>query len=180
MKIEPGKRRLFFALWPDDELRRALVKESRHWVRACGGRPMRAENIHLTLAFLGNVSERTARCVADAAAGVGGEAFDLPFERYGFFPRPRVFWTGPRRTPEPLKRLVADLQAALAPCGIEPERRAYKAHLTLARKAHAPKGEWNMTPLNWRVEAFVLVESLPSPEGVSYQPIGRWPLGNAE
>ena len=178
MKIEEGQRRLFFALWPDDELRRALAKETRGWVRACGGRPMRLENIHLTLAFLGNVSEEIARCVREAAAGVAGDPFDLPFERYGFFPRPRVFWTGPRQTPEPLKRLVTDLYTALEPCGVAPERRPYKAHLTLARKARAPKGEWTMEPLAWRVNEFVLVESLPSPEGVRYEPIGRWALGD--
>lgn len=171
-----GQRRLFFALWPDEPLRDALVEETRGWVTASGGRPMRRESLHLTLAFLGNVDEGTARCVANAAAGVRGDPFELPFDRYGYFARPRAFWCGARVTPGALQRLVADLNTALRPCGIEPERRPYKAHLTLARKADAPKGEWLMQPLSWSVDEFVLVESLPAPEGVRYEVIGRWGL----
>ncbi len=179
MRLEGGKRRLFFALWPEEAVREALLKESRGWVKASGGRPMRRENIHLTLAFLGNVDEAVARCVQEAAAKVSAEPFDLPFERYGYFSRPRVFWSGPRETPTPLVRLVAELNAVLEPCGIHPEKRPFKAHLTLARKARPPKGEWRMSALPWRVESFVLVESLPSPEGVRYEVIGRWGLGEA-
>ena len=47
--------RLFFALWPDNEVRRTLDQAGRQLHAACGGRRMRAPNVHLTLVFLGNV-----------------------------------------------------------------------------------------------------------------------------
>ncbi|GAB6044054.1 RNA 2',3'-cyclic phosphodiesterase [Endothiovibrio diazotrophicus] len=170
-------RRLFFALWPAEAERQALVAATRPAVRACGGRPMRAENLHLTLAFLGDVSGETARCAAQAATTVRGEPFELPFEEYGHFRRPQVLWCGPRETPEPLLRLVERLNAVLRPCGIEPEARPFRAHLTLARKARQSPGEWRMAPLAWRVAAFVLVESCRSAQGARYEVVERFGLG---
>jgi hypothetical protein len=54
---EPG-RRVFFALWPDDGLRTSLWRATREAVRASGGQPMPAHNLHVTLVFLGSVADR--------------------------------------------------------------------------------------------------------------------------
>src|SRR5690606_10650260 len=51
------RHRVFYALWPDEETRASLARATRHAVRRCGGRPIRRENLHITLAFLGSVDE---------------------------------------------------------------------------------------------------------------------------
>src|SRR5579883_616458 len=60
-------RRLFFALWPDEAMREAMVQAIREPVRASGGRPVHAGNLHVTLAFLGAVPERRLTELAEAA-----------------------------------------------------------------------------------------------------------------
>ncbi|MGH8210965.1 MAG: 2'-5' RNA ligase family protein [Steroidobacteraceae bacterium] len=78
---EPS-RRVFFALWPDDELRAAFARATHEAVRVAGGRSVPAHNLHATLLFLGPVAERripelqaiaarlagTSRAAAEAAA----------------------------------------------------------------------------------------------------------------
>src|SRR5579859_6565187 len=51
-------RRLFFALWPNEALRAAFAHSVHGAAKACGGRPVPADNLHVTLAFLGSVPQR--------------------------------------------------------------------------------------------------------------------------
>jgi 2'-5' RNA ligase len=104
------------------------------------GRPVRAvaaENLHLTLKFLGNTDvnwiPEIASLLGDVAAGAS--AFDTTLRGLGAFPkpsRPSVIWTG-MTPPEPVVRLAGDVEAALATFGFAPETRAFRPHVTLAR-----------------------------------------------
>lgn len=66
---EPA-RRLFFALWPDEAMRRAMVQATREVVREAGGRPIPPSHLHVTLAFLGAVPETRLRELADSVRAV--------------------------------------------------------------------------------------------------------------
>jgi len=167
--------RLFFALWPDGRTREALAKLQAA-LPLRGGRPMRSENIHLTLAFIGDVDGDTRDCLIRQARGVRAAPLAFAIERVGHFPRPGVVWVGPQRTPDALIELVAGLNAALAPCGYQPERRPFRAHLTLFRKVARPPRPLDFAPIEWPVEAFCLVESLPEEGGVRYAVIEQFPL----
>lgn len=79
-------QRLFFALWPSDEARAALAGW-RDALPRPGGRPTAARNLHLTLAFAGDVDAETRTCLEQAAARVRGEPFSLPLDRLGVFKR---------------------------------------------------------------------------------------------
>src|SRR5690606_8642239 len=88
----PSGRRVFFALWPDRETAGLLSGWARHAHAAFGGRIMRADTLHLTLAFLGSVPhDRVAELAAllDEAELTGGT---LRLDRYGRFRGPQIVW----------------------------------------------------------------------------------------
>ena len=93
-------RRLFFALWPDEATREALRRATRTVLRHCGGKPVRPENFHITLAFLGNVPDEQLDAVLGAASGISLEPLTLTLDRFGYFPVPQVLWLGPAQTPD--------------------------------------------------------------------------------
>ncbi len=94
------------------------------------------EGIHLTLKFLGEISdEKLHRLIEQLENLAPFEKFSIKVKGFGFFPdarRPRVFWAG-IEAPAALARLAAQIDAALTAIGFAPEARSFKPHLTLAR-----------------------------------------------
>ena len=171
----PATQRLFFALWPDAEVRAALAAVAS----GCGHgreRVLVPENLHLTLAFLGNVTAGQRACMEAAATTVNGRSFAMTLDRLGFWPRPRVLWAGVDAVPAALEELVADLNSALATCGYQPETRPFQAHVTLARKASRPPRQTTISPIRWAVRDFCLAQSVSGERGSEYRVLGRWPL----
>jgi 2'-5' RNA ligase len=161
--------RLFLALVPPPETRASLARLARSLRH--GGRAVPAANLHITLAFLGTVTAgraRDAAAVADGFAGSGG--FELCLETVGHWPRPRVLWCAPQRTPAALASLAGALAAALRARGFELERRRFAAHLTLARKVSHYAGHNRLRePVLWDVDSMQLVASRTRPEGARYR-----------
>lgn len=97
-----------------------------------------ADNLHLTLKFLGDVENTEVPQVCDVLHRIAAhfDPFDLVFAGTGGFPtieRPRVLWIGVQDQSGALCRLVGQLEAALADLGFKPEPRDYRPHLTLGR-----------------------------------------------
>lgn len=179
-KQEQKTQRLFFALWPEEDLRRQLHRHCKSLLRNAGGRPVPVENLHITLAFLGNVDAQQQRCIEAMADKIICPTFDLQLDRVGHWSRSRVLWLGSTHTPEALATLVAELHAGATACGLKMEARPYHAHLTLKRKlARAPQ-VLDFQPLHWSVRHFVLVRSVTYAQGVQYEVIREWPLAAAE
>jgi 2'-5' RNA ligase len=172
-------RRLFFALWPDDATREALRRSTRDVMRHCGGKPVRLERYHITLAFLGNVPDEQFDAVVGAAGGVTLEPVTLTLDRYGYFPAAQVLWLGPAQTPHGLRALSRDLRAAMAGAGVSADTKPFNAHLTLARKVRNEPDLAPPRPVAWPVGGFVLVESDTDPEGARYQVVASFPVGGA-
>jgi len=130
------------------------------------------ENLHATLAFVGNVDASAAKCLEERAGTVAIEPFDVQLDRIGCFARAGVMWLGAERTPPILERIVQDLIAAVVPCGYSPDTRPFRLHVTLFRKAR-PSHETPETvdPVPWRVEGFSLIESVNIRGGVQYQSV---------
>ncbi len=174
------RRRLFFALWPDEELRQVLARRiCRHLPRRLG-RPVPLAHLHLTLVFLGNVPAARMACILEAGSAVSAPPFELILDRLGHWPRPRVLWAGPRHTPAALFHLVGALRRALMPCALALDERPFQAHMTLLRKvARAPEPLAEIEDTTWPVQAFALIESLPAGGGVHYRPVRAWPLAES-
>ncbi|HHH45361.1 MAG TPA: RNA 2',3'-cyclic phosphodiesterase [Gammaproteobacteria bacterium] len=172
MKGADGTRRLFFALWPDADVRKQLAVAARQWTR----RPVADANLHLTLQFLGGRTAAELACCREAAGTVQGEAFELQLDYLGGWTKPRVQWLGTSHIPPALLQLVEQLQAALLPCGIDAPTRRYVPHVTLSRKEKNPRVQAGLAPVCWQVEDFVLAESVSTEQGVRYDVLQRWPL----
>ena len=172
---ESTTHRLFFALWPDNAVRRQLASLQRQLPKKAG-RPVPAGNLHITLHFLGAQSDEAMSCVREAARSVIAGTFGIQLDIFGYFRKAGIFWLGCRDTPEELNHLYRSLGDALIPCKYEPEARPYRPHITLLRKNHSPIVPFPEASISWQVEDFVLVESVSTPEGVRYEVLERYSL----
>ena len=105
-----------------------------------GARWVPEENYHLTLRFIGEVPGWQAQEVDEALAGIRAPAFDLTLRGLGTFQkagRVAALWAGVEKT-EPLMFLQAKVETALQRIGLEPERKRFSPHVTLARTDRAP------------------------------------------
>jgi 2'-5' RNA ligase len=104
-----------------------------------GARWQPAENLHLTLRFIGEVDEATANDIDDVLSGLRVGAFELRLQGAGEFGGrdAHSLWIGVAPN-EPLMRLAAKIESALQRMGLEAETRKYTPHVTLARLRDAP------------------------------------------
>ncbi|HWA14049.1 MAG TPA: RNA 2',3'-cyclic phosphodiesterase [Burkholderiales bacterium] len=171
-----GAQRFFFALWPDDKVRDGLGAAARRMHRALHGRRTRDENLHLTLAFLGEVDIEDLERLRAPPPSLAAGAFTLTLDRWDCWPRNRIGWAGPSVTPPALQRLAANLVDWLQALGFELEKRRFAPHVTLVRDAQHAAMPGVPQPVRWHVEDFVLVRSQRLPRGSQYEIVARWPL----
>jgi len=171
------RQRLFFALWPDENVRLTLDQAAG---KLLGKRVKRviAPNLHITLAFAGSVSAVVRRCLERAADDIRVPCFELCIDRVAHWPRPRILWAGPTHVPAELWSLEGAMRQALEGCGIEPETRPWQPHITLARKLSRPPEDVEFPSLHWSISHFSLVESVTDPAGVRYRVLRSWALGS--
>lgn len=141
-----------------------------------GGRLMSDPNLHLTLHYIGPVVAEKVKCLRLAANRVKASPFKLTLERLGYFKRPKVLWLGCENTAMEYIELLEQLAEKIADCGFAMEVGANRPHVTLRRKVSRPKEFVDIKGIEWDVEQFVLVESVPIEGGVSYRVIGHFPL----
>jgi RNA 2',3'-cyclic 3'-phosphodiesterase len=196
-KAAPGEcsRRLFFALWPDESMRQALARATCEAARASGGRPVRTENLHVTLAFLGSVPESRV----PELAGIGREAagpsrpssLDLAFDHLEHWRAAQLLCALPAAPPAAVSALASRLYDGLAKEGFAPDLKPFRPHVTVARKVLRPGPLAAMVPVAWCFTELALIESrtLPAPSPVSatgnasgngalYSVVERYPLGS--
>lgn len=169
----------------------------RHLHRAAPGLTARwvaPENLHITVWFIGEVSEPEADAIGGALGStpIPQAPFDVSPAGCGAFPpagTPRVFWIGLRQGQGALTALHAEVGRRLQPLGILPEKRPYSAHLTIARvkdggrtPARVIREALVAVPAECgacRVPALTLFRSRLSPRGAAYEPLLRVPLQEA-
>ena len=172
-----ARRRVFFALWPDEATRRAIARATRAAVRHCGGRPTPHENLHITLAFLGPITSADLSKVMTLEPPPSCP-FALVLDRLGLWEQAQVLWIAPVDTPAPLIALEQRLWDRLVELGFQRERRPYLPHVTLARKAQAARG--TAPPVSWPVEGLALVESKTGPRSSRYEVLQSWNFAGLE
>lgn len=167
--------RCFVALWPDEAARDRLASVAREQQRRFPrSRAMRAENLHLTLAFIGELDEARAAKVAAALEALPFELFEWTLDAVGAFERARVLWAaGPDCAP--LAALAQRIRALLDGLHVRYDRKPFVAHVTLlrdlaredARRAAAPIAP----PVAWRTARPQLLHSVTRDGRLRYE---RW------
>lgn len=150
-----------------------------------GARWIDPANYHITLRFIGDIDDNAADEVADALARVDRARFDLSLEGLGAFGsrKPHSLYAGVTHTPS-LKELQAEHERIVQRVGLEPERRKFTPHVTLARLRNpsepevaaflAARGGFR-TP-SFTVGRFVLLSSRASKGGGPYLMEEAYPL----
>jgi 2'-5' RNA ligase len=174
--------RLFVALRPPETVRDQLLDLMEGMP---GMRWQDDEQLHLTLRFVGEVERPVAEDLSAALRHIRFDRFSLSLEGVGKFEKHRhgALWAGIRRK-EPLKALNAKIERACQSAGLEPERRAFHPHITLARwKGRVPRLDAylerysGLTSESWEAREFVLYESHLGHERAHYEAIEKFPLG---
>lgn len=167
------RHRVFFALWPDEATRAAISRATREAVRSSGGRPIAKERLHITVAFLGELTPEglgAARAVPPVSVG----PFELALDAIGVWPESKILWLAPSALPDALGELEGRLWDALVERGFRAEDRVYRPHVTLARRARPVEAA--VERVHWPVRELALVESFPDGRNVHYEVLDRWPL----
>jgi 2'-5' RNA ligase len=170
--------RAFFAVWPDDVARRSLARLAAAVAQRTGGRATRESNLHVTLAFIGEVAEARLQALADcgAAAACAVDPFVLTLARLGGAGR-SLAWIEPVEIDPSMRALHAALARALAHAGFTVESRPFAPHVTLSRRGTTSARASPPDPIGWRVEHLSLVGSVTGGQASTYREIVRWPLG---
>jgi len=176
--------RLFFSLWPSEQMARELAEQAIFLARRYGGKATRQETIHLTLAFLGEVDEALLPSVISAARSVRVEPFTLTVDCLGYWRHNRLLWAGCSSPAPELFTLVEALRSRLRAASFAcDDSFLFAPHLTLVRKVADGRAERvvrdlpAIAPVFWPCGSFDLVASRLASAGADYVAVAGFPLG---
>ena len=126
-------KRLFVSIELPDSVRQRLAALDP---QLRGVRWLEPNQMHLTLAFLGNVAPETQETLSEKLRAISWKSFFLPLIGLGTFPGkgwPKIIWIGVGTGHPHLFQLHKRVQEALLAVGLEPDLRSFHPHVTLAR-----------------------------------------------
>ncbi|SAI49550.1 2'-5' RNA ligase [Bordetella ansorpii] len=194
--------RVFFALWPEGAALDALLPWQARAHAHCGGRPMRPDTLHVTLAFLGQATHEQVAALVAHTREDRIEAGEILLSRYGTFPKQGIVHACPgldrsdmdahdagtsgvdapgmsmpgkdESETRALHALHDRLWRALETLGWQREPRPFRPHVTLLRKADCSTlPEAPADPVRWAYRHYVLVSSEPERGAAHYRILAR-------
>jgi len=189
--------RVFFALWPGIQFLHDLGATSTRLLERIEGRRLTPDDWHVTVCFIGSVSDAVLAALQASAAAVASAPFPLRFDRIEYWPEARVVAATAREVPAPALKLASGLRELTRSLGLAPDEKPLRPHLTLMR---------GVNPLAWRMnqdsrgaslepelvfvpDTLYLAESRPAPDrsgaagapeaivrAPSYLRLASWPL----
>ena len=175
--------RLFLAIPLSPSVQEALLSAQADLRRQGRGAFPPPENLHLTLAFLGESSLKPAQ---QALHQLSGLSFAMTVEGVGRFRRDGgdILWAGVRKNPD-LSALAGQVQQAFSQKGFSLEKRPFAAHLTLGRQVLLPEGfdlkafSKTLPASSMQVERVSLMKSERINGRLTYTELYRYTLGGA-
>lgn len=151
--------RLFIAINFTTETRERLIalrEELRS--RSQRGKFTLDENLHLTLAFIGEVNPKQTKKIKTIMDTVTFDPFQTTVEQLGTFSCGTLWWAG-LRADKPLMNLQREVEHKLALCGFEMDGRDYHPHITLGREVITDSKPWRFEPFGETVKIIDLMKS---------------------
>jgi 2'-5' RNA ligase len=165
--------RLFIAVNLSEDMKDALLcAQNELYDRGVRGNFTPEENMHLTLAFIGEYPN--AAPVLDALAGVSFTPFELALEGMGCFGD--LWWAGLRES-APLAAVARRVRRALVEAAIPFDRKRFSPHVTLIRRAAGKQPEIVLPPVSMTVTSVSLMRSDRGRNGMIYTELGTVEAG---
>lgn len=162
--------RLFVAVRLSEEMKQALTDaQNAMFARGVRGNYAPEENLHLTLAFIGEYPD--AQPVRDALESVRFAPFAIRLDGVGRFDD--LWWAGVEAS-APLAALARRVRRALADNDIPFDRKGFSPHITLIRKATRVATGISVAPAGMTADAFSLMRSDRGRKGMIYTELGRF------
>ncbi|MCP5245585.1 MAG: RNA 2',3'-cyclic phosphodiesterase [Burkholderiales bacterium] len=168
--------RLFFALQSSKKIQKTLGQVVEKLIQHDGGRLIKPENIHLTLLFLGKTDIDKITALKTAVGNITAKTFNLTIGKTRFWKRNQIIYAHADIYPPELFTLVDAIKNAVQNAGFEFDSRAFKPHITLARKVTCHTPVDFQQPIQWHVKEWLLMQSKQTDQGIRYTTLGRWPL----
>lgn len=190
-------RRVFFALWPGTQFRQQLGVTSTRLLERVEGRRLASEDWHVTVCFIGGVTEAVLAALEASAAAVMSDPFSLRFDRLEYWREARVVAVTAREVPACAVELASSLRALARSLGLTPDEKPLRPHLTLMRGVNPLAWQMNQDSsgaslepgLLFEPDTLHLAESRPAPHpstaadaagaaagAPSYVRLASWPL----
>jgi len=157
-----------------------------------GIRPVKPNQLHLTLKFLGEVEEKRLAEIEKELHSIKLHFFETELSHMGFFPnerRPRVIWIGLSEGKSQLTTLAREIDERLSKIGFPKEKRKFSPHLTVGRiKKLYPDEQQKVVEYIHSIDSvvgkkeviksFILKKSTLTPQGAIYENLAEFPLTN--
>lgn len=166
-------RRLFIAVMADGHAREALIRYRKLWTWPAGCRFTASEDLHITLCFLGDITEAEEATLRTALAQVTFRPSTCRMER-------AQVWSSRVAVvlPEPSTKLTAlheKVMDAVDAVPLRVDRRRWRPHVTLARYVTGAVAPDEAVCVDWRVSCLSLMCSAEPGAGRRYRTIQAWP-----
>lgn len=168
--------RLFFAVKPDPHTLDRLTENAWHLGEGSHGRAVPRSNLHMTLLFLGEQPREQLPTIIEAAGRIRTHGFDVTCDKLRYMPEQHLIWTGVSAPDPALGRLRDGLVQELDRAAVEFDRKRFKPHVTLVRRALEAPNMMEFTPCRWSVDRFCLLVSNSSTTGPRYHVLREWIL----
>ena len=163
--------RLFFALWPDEDVTRQFIQAAQQLKLEGHGRRVVPKNYHVTLAFVGEVPAAKLAVLQQTGRSLRAPRFTFTCDSIEFWRESKVVVATVHAAPPGLLDLASQLNDAI---GLPPE--PLRAHVTLARKVTQAPVLQAMLPVVWRATTFSLIRSDTGGAESAYTVLDTWSL----
>jgi len=167
---------VFFALWPEATVRKALQMLTTEYKSQCTGRAINADDLHMTLQFMGEVERTRLPQLIQTTGKVSMPPFGFILNRLSFWPQNRIAYATLLTFVPALDQLVTALKRELSAAGFQLKKGEFIPHVTLLRQIENILESQAITPIEWWADSFVLVESTVTDQGSRYQLLHKWHL----
>lgn len=168
--------RFFFALMPEQKTIDELNQVVRFIKPITKEKVVGNEKLHLTLRYMGPVTDEIIGSIIDSIERVQISSFTLRLVKFEYWEKAEVTVLVPDNIPNELTELFETLEQICVGNGLSNESRSFKPHVTVIKKSllHNSKNKPGM--IFWKINDFVLLHSQTIKGILTYTEIGRWNL----